>query len=161
MSYSYLVTNTGATTLGSIAVADNRVPGGGVSCPQSSLAPGGSETCTASYPVTQSEVDAGSVTDSATASASNPKGTAVYVGAVGGNGHRVAGLVAGPHRDLAGDVVLDHRLGVRLPVFGRRHWSDHPPRSRSTDSRVSGANLTCPGTTLTPGASMTCTGTTR
>ena len=43
-SYNYLVTNTGTTTLTGIGVSDNLVPS--VSCPDSTLAPGASETCT-------------------------------------------------------------------------------------------------------------------
>ena len=43
--YSYLVTNTGATTLTNVSVADNKTS---VSCPSGTLAKGASETCTGS-----------------------------------------------------------------------------------------------------------------
>ena len=62
----YLVTNTGTTTLNAIGVGDNLVSS--VSCPDSTLAPGASETCTGSYTVTQVDVDNGSVTNTAAAS---------------------------------------------------------------------------------------------
>ena len=66
IDYSYLVTNTGTTTeSGIVSVSDNLIPD--VSCPPGSLAPGASETCTGSYTVTQADVDAGSVTNTATA----------------------------------------------------------------------------------------------
>ena len=68
--YSYLVTNSGATTLTGISVSDNKVS---VSCPSTTLAKGASETCTATYTVTQADVDSGSVTNSATASADGPQ----------------------------------------------------------------------------------------
>ena len=69
--YSYLVTNTGTTTLTGVGVSDDLVPT--VSCPSGTLAPGVPETCTGTYTVTQGDVDAGSVTNDATASATNPQ----------------------------------------------------------------------------------------
>ena len=68
--YSYLVTNSGATVLTGVSVSDNKVS---VSCPSTTLAKGASETCTATYTVTQADVDSGSVTNQATASANGPK----------------------------------------------------------------------------------------
>ncbi len=69
--YNYLVTNSGATVLTGVSVSDNKVP---VNCPSTTLAKGASETCTATYRVTQADVDSGSVTNSATASANGPNG---------------------------------------------------------------------------------------
>ena len=72
--YSYLVTNTGATTLTNIAVTDNK---NSVSCPSGTLAKGASETCTGTYTVTQADVDGGSVTNAATVAGTTPSGTIV------------------------------------------------------------------------------------
>jgi hypothetical protein len=69
VAYSYLVTNTGSTTISGIGVSDTKVAT--VHCPDPSLAPGASETCTGSYTVTQADVDAGTVTNSAQASGSS------------------------------------------------------------------------------------------
>ncbi|QQS48168.1 MAG: DUF11 domain-containing protein [Acidobacteriota bacterium] len=67
ISYSYKVTNTGNVTLaGPVTVVDNKAT---VTCPAGSLAPGGMITCTASYTITQADLDAGSVTNTAKASA--------------------------------------------------------------------------------------------
>ena len=44
ISYDYVVTNTGTTTISGIGVADNLVAT--VTCPDPTLAPGASETCT-------------------------------------------------------------------------------------------------------------------
>ena len=68
--YTYDMTNTGTTTLSGVGVSDNKIAS--VSCPDSSLAPGASETCTAGYTTTQADVTAGSVTNTATAYAVNP-----------------------------------------------------------------------------------------
>ena len=73
--YNYAVINTGTTTLNGVSVSDNKVAS--VSCPDSTLAPNASEDCTGSYTVTQADVDAGSVTNTATAGATGPSANAV------------------------------------------------------------------------------------
>ena len=73
IAYSYLVTNTGTTTVSAVA-RDRQQAVAAVTCPNSSLAPGASETCTGTYTVTQADVDAGSVTNTATAAATDPPG---------------------------------------------------------------------------------------
>ena len=75
IDYNYIVTNTGATAMaGPVNVTDNIAT---VTCPDltvvgnqdSVLDPAESITCTGTYSLTQADLDAGSVTDSATASA--------------------------------------------------------------------------------------------
>ena len=75
VAYSFLVTNTGNVTLTSVDVDDPKV--GPVTCPVTSLAPGASTTCTKTYTLTQADVDAGSVVNTATASGTPPTGAAV------------------------------------------------------------------------------------
>ena len=64
LHYSYLVTNAGNVTLhDAITVTDDKAT---VSCPAlpaAGLAPNASITCTATYIVTQADLDAGSVTN--------------------------------------------------------------------------------------------------
>ena len=69
--YSYLVTNTGTTALTGVSVSDDLVPT--VSCPSTTLAPGANESCTGSYTITQGDLDQGSVTNVAVASATGPE----------------------------------------------------------------------------------------
>ena len=68
ISYEYLVTNnsTTATLAGPVTVSDDKV---GVTCPSGDLAPLASVTCHASHTVTQADLNAGSVTNTATAHA--------------------------------------------------------------------------------------------
>ena len=74
--YSYKVTNTGTVTLHAVDVTDP-LPGlSAVTCPDSTLAPGQSETCTASYTTTQADVDRGSVVNVGTATGTPPTGPA-------------------------------------------------------------------------------------
>jgi uncharacterized repeat protein (TIGR01451 family) len=78
LTYSFKVTNTGRVTLNAISVVDP-LPGlspidcGGVT----SLAPAEVVTCTATYTVTQADVDAGLITNTATALGSEPLGDQV------------------------------------------------------------------------------------
>ena len=78
IAYSYVVTNTGNVSLTSVAVNDPTI--GPVTCPtpSPSLAPGDSVTCAADTPhtVTQGDVDAGQVTDTATATGTGVRGGA-------------------------------------------------------------------------------------
>uniref|UniRef100_UPI0015CCB397 DUF7507 domain-containing protein n=1 Tax=Winogradskyella ursingii TaxID=2686079 RepID=UPI0015CCB397 len=73
VNYSFTVTNTGNVTLTGISVNDPVV--GTVSCVATSLAPGASTTCTASYTVLQSDVDAGGIENTADVTASSPGNT--------------------------------------------------------------------------------------
>ncbi len=74
VSYSYTVTNTGNITLTApVAVADNRISR--VICPVfpgAGIAPLGTYVCTATYTVTQADLDAGSVLNTATATSTQP-----------------------------------------------------------------------------------------
>jgi uncharacterized repeat protein (TIGR01451 family) len=75
ITYSYAVTNDGNVTIsGPITVADDKTT---VTCPAGDLAPTASLTCSASYSITLEDLDAGSVTNIATASGTDPNGAAV------------------------------------------------------------------------------------
>ncbi len=72
ISYSYVVENTGNVTLTTaMTVSDNKITApNSVTCdplPSGGLAPGASLTCSATYTVKQADIDAGQVTNSATA----------------------------------------------------------------------------------------------
>ena len=65
VAYEFVVTNTGNVTLTAITVTDVLTAPAGpaltVVCPVTTLAPAASTTCTATYTVTQADVDAGSI----------------------------------------------------------------------------------------------------
>ncbi|MBK9335063.1 MAG: DUF11 domain-containing protein [Lewinellaceae bacterium] len=78
INYTVTVTNTGNVTVNNIAMTD--VLTGGLSCIPAepiTLAPGQSATCTASYMVTQSDINAGFVLNTATATGQDPNGDPV------------------------------------------------------------------------------------
>ena len=72
VAYGFAVTNTGALTITGLAVTDAKV--GATTCPTTTLAPGATTTCTttAPYTITQADVNAGSVNNTATVSGRNP-----------------------------------------------------------------------------------------
>jgi uncharacterized repeat protein (TIGR01451 family) len=78
VSYQFLVTNTGNTTLSGLVVTEDSFSGTGtapvIDCPASSLAVGESLTCTADYVVTQQDADRGHVDNQASASGQPPAG---------------------------------------------------------------------------------------
>lgn len=77
VAYTFVVTNTGNVNLTSVGVTDP-LPGlSAVSCPVSALAPAASTTCTANYTATQSDIDAGSIVNTATATGTPPVGSPV------------------------------------------------------------------------------------
>lgn len=69
IKYEFIITNTGNTKItGPFTVADPTIPG--VSCPStpSALIPGAALTCTASYTITQADMDKGQISNTAKAS---------------------------------------------------------------------------------------------
>ena len=82
ITYDFQVTNTGNETLTSVTVTDPMPGLSSISCNGgtnviSALAPGASATCTATYTTTQTDVTAGSLSNTATASGTTPEGPGV------------------------------------------------------------------------------------
>ncbi|MBF6621084.1 MAG: DUF11 domain-containing protein [Patulibacter sp.] len=83
ITYSYLITNTGATILAPATVTETAFSGTGGTptpvCPAaaSSLAPGDSVTCAATYVTTQADVNAGAIVNTAVGTGTPPGGPPV------------------------------------------------------------------------------------
>ncbi|UBH05347.1 hypothetical protein K8P10_000858 [Leucobacter sp. Psy1] len=83
ITYSFAVTNTGNVPLTDVAVDDDSFSGAGemssITCPEEpvGLEPAGVIVCTATYEVEQSDVDAGSIENTAIATGVSPEGVAV------------------------------------------------------------------------------------
>jgi len=75
LNFEFDVENTGMITLSNIVINDDLVAA--VSCPRSTLAPTEAMVCSASYSVTQADLDAGEVINTATADAALPDGSPV------------------------------------------------------------------------------------
>jgi len=72
ITFSFVVQNNGQVTLNALQFNDTLSGLSAITCPQPSLLAGQSQTCTANYTTTQADVDAGSVSNSATVTGSTP-----------------------------------------------------------------------------------------
>ena len=80
ISYTITVTNTGNVTVTGVVVSDPLADPGSIVCAPATpltLLPGQSTTCTAIHTVTQADIDAGSVVNTATAAGTDPGGNPV------------------------------------------------------------------------------------
>ena len=79
INYTFDVVNTGNVTLSNILISDPMVAP--ITCPSGNpiptMAPGASETCTGSYPITQADIDAGQKDNTATVTAEDTNGNPV------------------------------------------------------------------------------------
>jgi uncharacterized repeat protein (TIGR01451 family) len=163
--YSFLVTNTGNVPVTGISVDEVSFSGTGAApiatCPSAAetLAPGASVTCSAPYSVTQADIDAGSVANTATASGedppdglvtSPPSSAKVRVSAASRLGLRKSGHAVDVNHDGvadAGDRVEWTLTATNLGATTITHLAVNDP---------SGGSVSCARTTLAPGASTPC-----
>jgi len=156
ITYSFLVTNTGNTTLHDLAVTDP-LPGlSAVSCPVTELAPTRTTTCTATMTLTQAQVDAGQQPNTATVSGTDPAGTKVTRTSsatlrISQAPKLTLDKTASPSSvGTAGDTV---QFSFVVTNDGNTTIND----IQLVDPLVQAGPLSCPETSLAPGASMTCT----
>ncbi|WP_158238431.1 MULTISPECIES: DUF7507 domain-containing protein [Luteimonas] len=157
IAYSFLVTNTGNVPLADLAIDDDRLDAPAV-CPVTTLAPAASTTCTGTHTITQVEVDAGEVLNTATATGTPPGG----------------GTTTSPPDDddvtLAATPSLTVVKTAGTPsgnavgsTIGYTFLVTNTGNVTLTGLAIDDAQLdaaaACPVTTLAPAASTTCTGT--
>ena len=164
ITYSFTVTNTGNVTVNGIAIDETAFSGTGVlspaSCPVTTLAPGESTTCTASYTVTQADIDAGQVTNTATAAGTAPNGAPVTsppstatVAAAPAPALTVVKSASPATVAAAGEVVT---YSFAVTNTEQRHRARHRHRRDGVLRHRCPAPATCPVTTLAPGEQTTC-----
>ena len=158
ITFSYELTNSGNVTLaGPFTVTDDRAAD--ESCPATAtLAPGGTITCTGSYTTTQADVDAGSVTHTATghgAFNANPVNSNTTTGTVSAAppAPALALLVTASPTTFSSTGTV---IGYSYQLTNSGNVTLAGPFT-VTDDRA--ADEACPATaTLAPGGTITCTG---
>ncbi|MBD0676505.1 hypothetical protein BU198_38870 [Streptomyces sp. CBMA156] len=165
VTYTFAVTNTGNVTLKDIKVTEGEFTGTGklspVTCPKdtASLAPGATVTCTAGYKVTQADVDAGTIRNTATGTGTPPKGEPPVSPpsevTVPSSGHGALGLTKSAE-------VVDVNTNGRTDAGDRIEWKLTVANQGTltvTDIKVddpTAGDVTCPRGSLAPGESMEC-----
>ncbi len=163
VSYTFNVENTGNVTLDPIAVTDP-LPGlSAITCPTTTLAPGADTDCTATYTVTQTDVDAGSVINTATTTGTPPTGpdvTDTDPATVDLTPDPAVVLVkTGSLVDTNGDLV-DSEGDVVTYTFNVENTGNVTLDPISVTDPLPGLSaITCPVTTLVPGDDTDCTAT--
>ncbi|WP_442934204.1 DUF7507 domain-containing protein [Micromonospora sp. CPCC 205539] len=171
--YRYLVVNTGSLTLTNVGITDVQAPPssnanlGPITCPQTTLAPGASTVCTATYTVTQADLDNDGVTDTATATGTPPGGGTPVTSPPSTLTIPQAGLIASIAVTKASTTASITTVGQQVPYLfhvvntgGRTLTSVNVTDVQAPPS--SNANLgpiTCAATVLAPGAQTSCTAT--
>lgn len=154
ITYTYTLQNTGNVTLTSpYTVSDNRI--GNVNCSGavSPLAPGASTTCTATYQITENDINDGSVVNQAVATArfgsttvtSNSATATVYTTKL------VISINPTPASATLPNQIITYTYTI---------WNTTTTAANSlsvTSSRTSPIN--CPGSSIPAGGTINCTGT--
>uniref|UniRef100_UPI003D7764EC DUF7507 domain-containing protein n=1 Tax=Kitasatospora brasiliensis TaxID=3058040 RepID=UPI003D7764EC len=156
VTYTYTVTNTGTVAINNVSVTDDHVAS--VTCAATSLAPGQSTTCHGSYVITEADVAAGHVTNTAHANGTDPDGRPVHSPPTSVTVELCPGespLSITKQADVQGDAHPGDTVTYTYTVTntGQTVLTDVAVR----DDRV--APVTCDTTTLEPGQSTTCHGT--
>lgn len=165
ITYSFLITNSGNVTIADASVIDSAFTGRGkvstVTCPAgaTSMVPGARITCSASYRVRQADIDAGSISNEATATGTDPRGGTVTSPPssvkVVSTAVSKLGLVKTAHAvDLNNDGKIDVGDQVDWSVTATNLGATTITHLTVSDPSAGGA--TCTKRVLPPGASTDC-----
>ncbi|WP_378239456.1 DUF7507 domain-containing protein [Actinomadura harenae] len=160
ITYTYHVTNTGNVALNTVGVTDNLTGLSAVNCPQTTLAVGQSMDCTATYVTTQADVDAGAISNTATAHGIPQSLTEPIVSAPS---QVTIPAIADPAITLVKtpDPTTFSAPGQQITYsyLVTNTGNDTLSNVNVTDDLPGISAVTCPQTTLAPNESMTCTAT--
>jgi uncharacterized repeat protein (TIGR01451 family) len=160
VTFSYLVTNTGNVTLTDVHPKDTSFSGTGtpspITCPATVLDPGQHETCADRYKLTQADVNAGKVTNTATATGTPPSGAPVTSSPSSAKVTIPARPAIAIHKSAsakslsrAGDTVRYHYLVTNTGNVTLRDI-------KINDLLPGLSAVACPSATLNPAKDMTC-----
>ncbi|WP_168582854.1 DUF7507 domain-containing protein [Gephyromycinifex aptenodytis] len=157
ITYTFLVTNTGAQTVQNVRIADTKLGVTSLACGAGSLAPGAQTSCSATYTLTQADVDSPDVRNTATATATTPIGATVSADSaqVVTKLHaesRIALHKMGPAR------VTGAKAGDTLTYTFKVTNTGSTTLTQVAVADPAVTNVRCPDTVLMPNQSTTCSG---
>ena len=155
VTYSFLITNTGNVTLTGVTVVDPIAGLSAISCPTTVLDPGTMTTCTATWAVTQSDLDSGSISNTATVTGTPPNGSDVT-----GTDTATVTVTAGPaiQLDKTATPTTVRTLSDTISyTFVVTNTGNVTLSAITVADPMLGGAVACPATTLAPTATMTCT----
>lgn len=167
LTYTFQVVNTGNIAVDDIAIDEAEFSGTGdlgtASCPDGSLMPGQEVTCTLTYLATQADVDAGEITNAATANGSTPGGNPV----VSNESDAEVEAIQDPKLDLvkSADITLITSAGqdivytFTLTNSGNVTLTDLAVAEGQFSGTGSLSEIICPEEPLAPSESADCTAT--
>jgi uncharacterized repeat protein (TIGR01451 family) len=166
VNYTFHVTNTGNVSLTNVTINEGAFSGTGTApsatCPPEAapLARGASVDCTATYTVSQGDLDKGSITNTATATGTSPEGAMTpesrpSTATVPATQSPAISLVKSASPTMFADPGTPITYSYKVTSTGNVTLTgvkviDHMPGLSA---------ITCPSTTLAPAASVTCTAT--
>ncbi|MGL6161741.1 DUF7507 domain-containing protein, partial [Microbulbifer sp.] len=156
IDYTFTVTNTGNVTIDGIAITDGQLDAA-ATCDTTILAPGGIATCSGTHTITQAEVDAGTVDNTATANGTDPDSNPVSA-----NDSTSTALTASPALDLnkTAGAPSGNNAGDTIDyTFTVTNTGNVTIDGIAINDPQLDAIATCDTTTLAPGAIATCNGT--
>ncbi|WP_040166303.1 DUF7507 domain-containing protein [Microbacterium gorillae] len=170
VTYSFLLTNTGNVTLTDVGVTETDFTGTGdlsaIDCPDTTLAPAATTTCTATYVLTQADIDTGSLTNTATGHGTPPGDDQEPIESAPDdstvNTPANPGLTIVKSADVeAADFAAGHIVRYSFVVTNTGNTTLDDIAVTETDFTGTGdvSAIDCPTTTLAPAATTTCTAT--
>jgi len=154
--YTFTVTNIGNVTMSAITVTDPNASG--ISCPVTTLAPGISTTCTGSHTVTQEDVDAGEVVNTATVAGTTPGGLPILPVLSNQITIGVAQTESLSILKSSTNQILP-AVGVIIPYEFLVTNTGNVTMTGIAVTDPNASGISCPLTTLSPSASTSCTAT--
>lgn len=164
ITYTYVVTNTGNVPVTGIAVNEREFTGSGplsaISCPATALEPATQFSCTATYTLTQQDVDAGSLTNTANATGTAASGPVMADDStVTTPQDQVSRLTLTKSADTAYVNAAGDTIGYTFHIRNTGNVTVHDVAASETAFSGTGGSpaIACPTTTLLPGQAVDCT----
>lgn len=164
INYKFVSTNTGNQTLTNVKITDPLVGGDLTNCTPakgSTLAPGASMTCTAQYSVTQADLNAGKVDNTATTTGKPPTGPDVTdTDSKSVPGNQTPGIEL-TKTATSGQNFTAVGQKITYSLVAKNNGNVTLSNVKINDPKLGGDLTNCTpakGSSLDPNATMTCTG---